>query len=170
MLFSEVRATKEASKNFVTKLSSIEYILLNSLKVKTALPDSILYPVDKDWMADLDCYIKKHTRSYSEDLSCNLFPRQLSVSDKENNDYILETVWNALVSSFGVSKGNDLTRIFVTSSSRDSTMYASDQILAKIDIMRSLHDKTNVGKISGSLAFSAERISRLYYDAAAPSL
>jgi hypothetical protein len=139
-----IATVKPDSARLVAKLMSLETMLAQGTQ------GTVQYPIDKAWIKDLNCYIQKNTRKFSEKISCNLFPRPITLSKTNDNDYVGEKTWNTLVELFGVSYQHDLSRQL--SSSSDFNTY----IMSAINIVQSPQDLENVGKFPIYWAFHKE--------------
>ena len=115
---------------------------------------SYLYPLEKNWFEDLKCYVQKSTRKFTGEMSCNEFPRPLSMSRDGNNDYVEEKIWKQLVKIFGVDKSHDLSRIHA----KDYTQvhYFNDYVMTKVDVILSNHDIAQLGMFPSLWMFPKE--------------
>jgi hypothetical protein len=139
-----IATVKPDSARLVAKLMSLETMLAQGTQ------GTVQYPVDKTWIKDLNCYIQKNTRKFSEKISCNMFPRPITQSKTNDNNNVDEKTWNTLVELFGVSYQHDLSRQL--SPSNEFNTY----IMSRVDVVQSPQNLEHVGTFPINWAFHKE--------------
>ena len=144
---------KADSSDMFLKLSKIENLLTQSQTTNFS-SGSYLYLIEKSWLEDLKCYIKKNTRKFPNEISCNTFPRPLTLSRDGNNDYVEESLWKQLLKVFGADKNHDLSRIHAKY--LNQVYYSTDYIMTKVDVIENNHGFAKLGMFPSLWMFPKE--------------